>query len=75
MLTFNRQAAVAALIAAGLAAPALAQSTAEHPLTPPPAAERQAPAVGSPASSKNSLRSLAGAAAVSMRINERSRSG
>src|SRR5437879_13360500 len=45
MLTFNRHASGAAFIAVGLAGPPLAQSAAEHPLTPPPAPERQAPAV------------------------------
>src|SRR2546430_17087642 len=39
----KRAAALAALVA--LAGPAFAQSSAEHPTTPPPAPERQAPAV------------------------------
>ena len=46
MSPFRKRAAagaVAALLA--LAGPAFAQSSAEHPTTPPPAPERQAPAV------------------------------
>src|SRR6266567_3695602 len=45
MLTFNTLRTAAVLTALGLAGPALAQSPAERPLTPPPAPERQAPAV------------------------------
>ncbi len=45
MLTFNTLRTAAVLTALGLAASALAQSPAERPLTPPPAPERQAPAV------------------------------
>ena len=45
MLTFNTLRTAAVLTALGLAGSALAQSPAERPLTPPPAPERQAPAV------------------------------
>jgi hypothetical protein len=45
MLKFNKLRAAALLLAVGLAVPALAQSPAERPLTPPPAPEKQAPAV------------------------------
>src|SRR2546428_2732729 len=45
MLTFNTLRTAAVLMAVGLAGSALAQSPAEQPLTPPPAPERQAPAV------------------------------
>src|SRR5437762_14222253 len=46
MSTLRKRAAAGALAAlAALAGPAFAQSSAEHPTTPPPAPERQAPAV------------------------------
>jgi len=46
MSPFRKRAAAGALAAlAALAGPAFAQSSAEHPTTPPPAPERQAPAV------------------------------
>src|SRR6267378_2493027 len=45
MLTFTKRPLAAALLAAAFAGPALAQSPAERPLTPPPAPEKQAPAV------------------------------
>ena len=44
MSTFKKHAATG-LVAAFIALPAFAQSPAEHPTTPPPAHEKQAPGV------------------------------